>query len=132
MNGLIVKGKWLELIFRGAKTWEIRGHNTKARGTIALIKSGTGMVYGTVDIIDSIPVGYKELSDNLQKHQIPYSMLFDIKYKHPHAWVLKNQEKFEKPIPYIHPPGAVIWVKLHNKALFSYKLKEGFSYDEIT
>jgi hypothetical protein len=42
MKGLIVKSPWIELILEGKKTWEIRGSNTKIRGPIALIKSGSG------------------------------------------------------------------------------------------
>lgn len=30
------------------------------------------------------------------------------------AWVLENAIRYDTPIPYEHPQGAVIWVSLRN------------------
>ncbi len=54
MKGLIIKQPWIDLILDGEKPWEIRGRATTIRGTIALIKSGTGLVLGLVDVVDSL------------------------------------------------------------------------------
>ena len=54
MKGLIIKAPWIDYILSGKKTWEIRGCNTKIRGEIALIQSGTGKIYGTVELVDSL------------------------------------------------------------------------------
>ncbi len=54
MDGLIIKPKWADLILTGQKTWEIRGSRTNKRGTIGIIKSGTGKVFGTVELTDCI------------------------------------------------------------------------------
>lgn len=35
------------------------------------------------------------------------------KAKWCYAWELSNIIKYKKPIPYCHPRGAVIWVKLN-------------------
>lgn len=114
MKGLIIKDPWIELIFEGLKTWEIRGSNSKIRGTIALIKSGTGMIYGTVEIVDSILLTSEQYYQAFEKHRIPDTDEKPLPYKKVHAWVLINPVKFEKPIPYVHPQGAVIWVNLDN------------------
>ncbi|GAF99913.1 unnamed protein product, partial [marine sediment metagenome] len=29
-----------------------------------------------------------------------------------YAWVLEKAKRYDEPIPYTHPLGAVIWVKL--------------------
>lgn len=56
MKGLIIKPYWADLILNNEKTMELRGGRTKIRGTIGIIKSKTGQVYGEVDIIDCIPL----------------------------------------------------------------------------
>ena len=33
-------------------------------------------------------------------------------YKNTYAWIISNAKKYEKPIPYKHPMGAVIWVNI--------------------
>jgi hypothetical protein len=33
-------------------------------------------------------------------------------YRNTYAWVLKNPRRLKKTVPYKHPSGAVIWVKL--------------------
>ena len=33
-------------------------------------------------------------------------------YRQTFAWVVKNARRLERPIPYKHPSGAVIWVRL--------------------
>jgi len=50
MNGLIIKPEWADLILSGKKTWEIRGSQTHIHGTIGIIKSGSGLIYGRVDL----------------------------------------------------------------------------------
>ena len=43
-KGLIIKSPWIEKIFEGKKTWEIRNKDVNYRGKIYLIKSGTDKV----------------------------------------------------------------------------------------
>lgn len=113
MNGLIIKDPYVTWILEGKKTWEIRGSSTKVRGRIALIKSKTGHVFGTCELVDvKGPLGREELRKNAGKlnwrpSEIPASM-----YEKTYAWVLKDAKPLEKTVPYTHPSGAVIWVKL--------------------
>lgn len=114
MRGLIIRREPLELILASRKTWELRSHNTKVHGRIGLIMAGTGMVYGTAEIIGSFPVGSELLSVNQAKHCV--STEWCEKYRRQHgqiyAWILRRVKRFKKPIPYKHPSGAVIWVNI--------------------
>ena len=110
MRGLIIKDPWISSILDGKKTWEIRGRNTKIRGKIALIKSGTGMVYGTAELIDVYRLGKDTMPEQKCWHGI--EDLSIIKYENIYAWALHKVEKFETPVPYNHPRGAIVWVNL--------------------
>lgn len=52
-KAFIVKERWGNLILSGLKPWEIRGTGTQVRGRVGVIFSGTGMVYGSVEITGS-------------------------------------------------------------------------------
>lgn len=113
MNGLIIKKIWLDLILTGKKTWEIRGSKTQVRGKIALIESGSGMVVGHAELVDVIgPLSRDDLLANTKRHHVTADVIRQgLQYAKPHAWVLKNARRYHRPKPYIHPQGAVIWVK---------------------
>ena len=111
MKGLIIKEKWLNKIFSGDKTWEIRSSNTNIRGKIYLIQSGTKHIFGECDIIDSKKLTLLDYQNNKDKHCI-LKGLENFPYKNTYAWIISNAKKYEKPIPYKHPMGAVIWVNI--------------------
>lgn len=98
----------------GEKTWEIRGSNTSRRGTIALIRGGSGLIVGTCRLTDVVGpfASAGELEEHEGKHRVPPSRMRDVSYKKPYAWVLADARPLAKPIPYKHPSGAVIWVDL--------------------
>jgi len=110
MDGLIIKKKWLDLILDGDKEIEIRGHNTKKRGVIALIESGTGMIKGEVELFNSTPFSEK-IQGLYSMHWLTDHQIHHLGYKNPHAWWMEFPVKYENPIPYDHPQGAVMWVK---------------------
>lgn len=115
MKGLIVKKHWFDLILSGQKPWEIRGSDTKIRGRICLIESGSGEIKGTVDLTDVKNLTTWCLTEYYEKHRI-----FDldiVTYRQPWAWVMANPHRLDKPIPYKHPQGAVIWVNLPDDIL---------------
>lgn len=115
MKGLVIKEPWIDFILNGRKVWEIRGANTKIRGKIALIKSGTGMIFGTVNLVDSKKLGVLEYQNSEDKHCIKNTECNLLPYKNIYAWVLENPVIFKNPIQYKHPHGAVIWVNLDDK-----------------
>lgn len=115
MNGLIIKQKWADLILSGDKTWEIRGSNTKIRGTIAIIKSGTGMIYGTVILANCFQVTQEAMYQGFKNHRITAD--YDIPYKKCYVWELSSPVIYKRPITYCHPQGAVIWVKVDDEIM---------------
>lgn len=110
MKGLLIRAPWIDLIFQGEKTWEIRGTNTKKRGTIALIKSGTGTILGTVELVAAKKLSIEEYQNSKKFHGVADCSV--LPYKNTYAWVFENPVLFEEPKPYSHPMGAVIWVNL--------------------
>ena len=120
MDGLLIRTPWIDDILDGRKTWEIRGSLTKKRGKIALIRSGSGMVVGTCELVDvKGPLTLEQMIKKTSKHRIPKKDLekYGLYYKKTYAWVLENAKRLVKPIPYKHKPGAIIWVKLPDMKL---------------
>lgn len=115
-RALVVQQLWCDLILRNVKPWEMRTKKTKVRGTIGLIGSGSGLIVGKVNVMDSLDaLTESEYYLHFDKHKIPRTAGVSSKWKYP--WVLDGAVKFDSPIPYTHPKGAVIWVKLTNDTL---------------
>lgn len=111
VKGLIIKQPWIDYILNADKIWEIRGVNTKTRGKIELIQSGSGLVVGCCEIVDCIELSLQDFKNNVDKHQIKNTN--QLPYKRTYAWVLTNAKKYERPKKYKHPQGAIIWVNLN-------------------
>lgn len=110
-RGLIIKKDWLDLIFNehDPKTWEMRSRSTNIRGRVGLIESGSGMIVGETIIVDSLePKDVREWEYWKEFHKVDD---LDLLEKWCWAWVFENTIKYNKPIPYNHPKGAVVWVK---------------------
>lgn len=110
MKALIIKKPWIDYILDGSKTWEIRGSNTKIRGQIELIQSGSGLVVGFCEIIDSKELSPLDYQQNKELHKI--DNVETLPYRKTYAWIIANAERYETPKKYKHPKGAIIWVNL--------------------
>lgn len=109
MKGLIIKQPWIDLIFDEHKDYELRSRNTWMRGRIALIRQGSGFIDGSATLVDCVgPLTDDELDALYNRHKVPSGHYGKWRY----AWVLKDAKRYDKPIPYNHPQGAVIWVNL--------------------
>jgi hypothetical protein len=108
-KALIIKKEWLDKIFDDEKIWEMRTTLTKIRGKIKLIESGSGLILGECEIINSFKPSDNELLANISKHKVEDISLLN---KWCCAWVIKNPIRYNTPIAYKHPQGAVIWVNL--------------------
>ena len=104
----------MDYLLDGTKTWEIRGSATSIRGRIALIRGGSGLVAGTIDMVDCFPLIRDEYLQGEAYHRIPAGQTDSISYKHIYAWVVDNPKPLKEPVSYQHPRGAVIWVNLTN------------------
>lgn len=108
MKGLIIKSPHIERILLGVKRWEIRGSKTNIRGRIALIKSGSKTIVGYANLVDCGLLSKERFKETQRFHQANGY----VKYKTMYFWELDSPEILEKPIPYKHPQGAIIWVNL--------------------
>ncbi len=112
MKGLVIDEPWVTLIASGAKTWEMRSRNTLVRGRIALIRKWSKTIVGVADLVATLPkLSRSALHASVHKHRVPASEIGE-DFKHSTAWVLERARPLREPVPYRHPPGAVIWVNL--------------------
>jgi predicted transcriptional regulator len=113
LSAVPIRSPYVDLILDGRKTWEIRSKNTKKIGPVALIKSGSGTVVGTatlskvVELTPSVARANAKLMGLSPADAATFAGLY--------AWVLEDVVKLKKPVPYFHPPGAVVWVTLDEK-----------------
>ena len=117
-KALIIASPFIERILAGIKAWEMRSTATKQRGRIALVRKGSGLVVGTVELSDSIgPFTQTQMLDNTDRHRIETDrILSGAVDKWKYAWVLRDVRPLAQPVTYSHPPGAVIWVSLDTAA----------------
>ena len=109
-RGLIIRKQWLDLILSGKKTWEMRSATTKISGRIAPIEAGSGLIAGEAVLTGCIGLfGADACREYQHKHCITDLSLLE---KWNCAWELESAKRYDEPIPYTHPRGAVIWVDL--------------------
>lgn len=114
-RGLIIRDPYATQILNGEKRWEIRGRATQIRGTIIIIKSGTGCAFGTVNLKQVL--GPLALDDLTRSSELPLAEREEfssggLPYSRTFAYVLDNPRWFDAPVRYQHPNGAVTWVRL--------------------
>lgn len=114
MKALVIRSPWIDLILSGKKTWEMRTKKTNIRGKIALIKAGSGLIYGTAELRESLPsLSFEEMRLTQNFHAIPDSELhsaFNRRWTVP--WVLRDIRPLAIPTPYSHKNGAITWVEV--------------------
>ncbi len=116
LKGLIIDTPHIDNILSGRKTWEMRSTATRQRGSVALIRKGSGLVVGVAELTDSKgPLNKVEMLANSSKHLIARERIENGEVsKWNHAWVMARARALARPIPYKHPSGAVIWVNLED------------------
>ena len=114
MKCLIIKKEHLDKILDGSKTWEMRSRKTNVRGLIGLIESGSGLIVGECYLwgCSEHPLNFVGAQYHQDKHCVDDLSKLE---KWCYAWKLKAAKRYEKPIPYKHPKGAVIWVNVEEK-----------------
>jgi hypothetical protein len=113
LSAIPIREPYIDMILAGAKIWEIRSKFTKKIGPVALIRSGSGTVVATANLVEVIKLtadlAYNNLN-NMCIKSMPREKANSFEGKY--AWVLKDVIKLNTPIPYKHPSGAVTWVTL--------------------
>ena len=114
LKGLIIDTPHIDNILASKKSWEMRSTATKQRGLIALIRKGSGMVVGVAELVDSKgPLSREDMLGNVSKHLVSRERIESGAIdKWKHAWVMKGARPLARPVSYMHPNGAVIWVTL--------------------
>jgi len=77
------------------------------------------MIVGTCELVDVCgPLTHDQLCASVDCHSVNREAINDSwPYQKTYAWVLTNAKRLRVPIPYQHPQGAVIWVKLPDDLL---------------
>ncbi len=115
-RALVLREHWCDSILFDQKIWEMRSTKTNYRGVFGLIKSGTGMIVGKAELVDSLDlISLENFLQHAHKHKINRVSIETQKWLYP--WVIADAQPFQKPISYKHPNGAVVWVKLTNDML---------------
>jgi hypothetical protein len=116
LRALLIRHPWVDMILGGQKTWEILGARTSIRGRIGLIASRSGTVIGVCDLVDCIGLlTAEQFRKNARKAGMRPSEATLGYYRQTYAWVFEKPRLLKQPVPYQHPSGAVIWVKLDGK-----------------
>jgi hypothetical protein len=116
LRALLIRRPWIDLILDGKKTWEIRGSRTSVREAIGLVASGSGTVIGVCELIECVgPLTAEEFYKNAKKAGMRPSEAKLGWYPQTYAWVLAKPRILKRPVPYQHPSGAVIWVRLDDR-----------------
>ena len=77
MDGLIIKKEWLDMVFHKDKLIEVRSSNTKKRGRIALIESGSKKIIGDAYLYDTFLFkDDKHFDDYMCVHKIKGKMMY--------------------------------------------------------
>lgn len=111
-KGLIIRKPWLDEIFYHGKHWEMRSTSTKHRGLVKLIEAGSGMIVGECFLSGVHKVSKDMAASSYSAHRVSDLSLLE---KWCYAWRLTQIKRYDKPIPYEHPKGAVIWVNLSDE-----------------
>ncbi|WP_052208952.1 ASCH domain-containing protein [Croceibacterium mercuriale] len=112
-QALIIDEPWIGHIMAGRKDWEMRSRPTTKRGTIALVRKGSGQVVATARIVDCLPaLSAADMVVHADRHCIPAGMIAQDGYRWFTPWVLADVRVLPTPVPYRHPSGAVTWVDL--------------------
>ncbi len=114
LPALLIQSPWIDKILARTKTWEMRGSRTTKRGRIGLIQSGSGTVIGLANLVNVVgPLTRAQFIANAKKIGPTRSeALGGLPYKRTFAWVVRNPRRLKNPVPYRHPYGAIIWVRL--------------------
>lgn len=106
-KGLIVEDPWIGYILEGTKSWEMRSTNWTYRGWFALIRKGTGTVYGVAQLIGvGAPLTLDEMIAAYDKHRIPELQIRNGLKKWNIPWKLSGARKLTYPVAYKHKSGA--------------------------
>ncbi|CAE7243646.1 MSH4, partial [Symbiodinium pilosum] len=111
-SALTVKPEYLCLILCGKKRWELRTKPCRLKGTVALVASGTSMVWGLCDIAGCRFHTLPDLQTHFAKHCLAAEVLQSFAREGAYAWRLRRPRILAKPLWIDRARGSVSWVRL--------------------
>ena len=101
---MVVKPEWMESIFRGDKTMEVRAMRASC-GPVWL--GHEGKIYGRVTITDTCVMTEQEFRSRESEHRWPQHA--PVPYARLCGLALESPERLPQPLPYWRPGGAIGW-----------------------
>ena len=113
-SALIIDSPHIERILAGDKTWEMRSRTCNKRGSIGLVRKGSGKIVGLAKVIGvKGPLTRSDILANLDKHRGAREDLDNPALaKYNFAWILSDARPLAQPVHYDHKKGVVVWVTL--------------------
>lgn len=105
---LIVKHPWLDMILKEGKRLELRAFPCHFRCLIGL--GSRGILRGTAHVVDCFEIDDEWKQQNVHLHMVKNDPGFLAQFRY--AWLLADVKEINPPIPFSHPSGAQVWVKL--------------------
>jgi len=117
LRGLVLMADPLEKILTGRKSMELRGRHNRQLGKVALIRKGSGQIFGIADIVESVgPMDMNEFRARIYEHGVESSRLQEVFDKGwTIGWRMANVKKLRYPVPYVHK--GMSQVKLDDEAV---------------
>ena len=117
ISALVVKDPWASKIVAGEKTIELRTRKTRKVGEkIYIAKAGTKTLIGCATIEKCVLMTIPLFEETINQHCTSrcYYDKIHAKNKKLYGWFLQDILKFDTLIPYDHPQGAQMWVKINS------------------
>jgi hypothetical protein len=112
-RGLVIRQPWLDHFMAGHKRWEIRSRPCRLRGRVALIEAGQGHIVALATLAQCKgPLLPKDWDHAKAAGHVVGPEADVLGYAQAYAWVLNDIKPLDLPVSYVHPRGAIIWVKL--------------------
>lgn len=112
-RGLLIRQPWLDHILANRKRWEIRSRPCRQSGPIALIESGRSHIRGIANLVATHgPLTASDWDQAQAMGRIVGPERDALGYAQAFGWELADVKELVHPVPYVHPRGAIIWVRL--------------------
>lgn len=129
---LFVRAEWCEKILHNKKRWEVRGYNTRKRGTYYLAQTGANLLVGTFTLKDSFKIAtqtddgswqpvdgqMETFAGNEANYETMGFRLEDLpdfmsKYKTLWAWEISDVAILDPPKPWKPTQGAQLFCRVN-------------------
>ena len=122
-RGLVIMARPLQQILDLEKTLELRSKHNRQLGTVALIKKGSGQVFGLAEITESIgPMSVEDLHDRRHEHGVEEERVTEVFDRGwVYGWRMSNVVTLKQAVPYVHK--GMSQVNLDQKAIDAIQLQ---------